>query len=194
MGVDDAVNRQFLVRADRFALVTKDEGNVSVPFAVQNGQTFINSAFIADGTITNAKIGNAAITTAKIGDAQIDTLRIKGNSVIVPAAFEWQGGAYANDTEYTLIDGVVSLDYGAQLIMVAALRQSYFNTERHTRATLYLNGNQVAEFYAGAPNDSPVMMATTYAGAGVHRFTIKWWAWKDVVLNKVTLAVWGAMR
>ncbi|MNC33704.1 Fibronectin type III protein [compost metagenome] len=58
LGVDDAGNRQFLVRADRFALVTKDEGNVSVPFAVQNGQTFINSAFIADGTITNAKIGN----------------------------------------------------------------------------------------------------------------------------------------
>lgn len=28
------------------------------PFAVKNGQTFINDAFIQDGTITNAKIGD----------------------------------------------------------------------------------------------------------------------------------------
>jgi hypothetical protein len=28
------------------------------PFAVVNGQVFISSAFIQDGTITNAKIGN----------------------------------------------------------------------------------------------------------------------------------------
>ena len=31
---------------------------MSVPFAVQNGQVFMNSAFIQDGSITNAKIGN----------------------------------------------------------------------------------------------------------------------------------------
>ncbi|MCI3945557.1 hypothetical protein K0038_02599 [Pseudomonas syringae] len=50
---------QFLVSADRFAIVNSIAGGpVSVPFAVQNGQVFINSAFIQDGTITNAKIGS----------------------------------------------------------------------------------------------------------------------------------------
>ncbi|MEG5263222.1 DUF1983 domain-containing protein [Pseudomonas sp. JDS28PS106] len=50
---------QFLVSADRFAVVSSMAGGaIAVPFAVQNGQVFINSAFIQDGTITNAKIGN----------------------------------------------------------------------------------------------------------------------------------------
>jgi hypothetical protein len=50
---------QFLVAADRFAIVNSIAGGaVSVPFAVQNGQVFMNSAFIQDGTITNAKIGS----------------------------------------------------------------------------------------------------------------------------------------
>jgi predicted phage tail protein len=50
---------QFLVSADRFAVVNSMAGGaISVPFAVQNGQVFMNSAFIQDGTITNAKIGN----------------------------------------------------------------------------------------------------------------------------------------
>lgn len=50
---------QFLVSADRFAIVNSMAGGaLSVPFAVQNGQVFMNSAFIQDGTITNAKIGN----------------------------------------------------------------------------------------------------------------------------------------
>jgi uncharacterized coiled-coil protein SlyX len=49
---------QFLVSADRFAIVNGINGNLSVPFAVQNGQAFLQSAFILDGTITNAKIGS----------------------------------------------------------------------------------------------------------------------------------------
>ncbi len=57
--VDGQLQSQFLVSADRFALVnTIAGGAVSIPFAVQGGQVFMNSAFIQDGTITNAKIGN----------------------------------------------------------------------------------------------------------------------------------------
>lgn len=47
-----------LFLADRFALLNLANGVTSVPFAVENGQTFIRSAFIQDGTISNAKIGN----------------------------------------------------------------------------------------------------------------------------------------
>jgi predicted phage tail protein len=49
---------QFLVSADRFAIVnTLAGGAVSVPFAVQGGQVFMNSAFIENGSITMLKIG-----------------------------------------------------------------------------------------------------------------------------------------
>ncbi|MEE5162175.1 DUF1983 domain-containing protein [Pseudomonas alliivorans] len=54
----------FMVSADRFAVVNSMAGGaISVPFAVQNGQVFINSAFIQDGTITNAKIGSFISST-----------------------------------------------------------------------------------------------------------------------------------
>lgn len=49
---------QILVLADRFAVMTQAGGTVTLPFVIQNGQTFINDAFIQDGTISNAKIGN----------------------------------------------------------------------------------------------------------------------------------------
>lgn len=49
---------KFLVSADLFAVVNGINGTLSSPFAVTGGQVFMNSAFIQDGTITNAKIGN----------------------------------------------------------------------------------------------------------------------------------------
>lgn len=45
---------KFIIDADMFAI---GQGG-TIPFAVTDGQTFIKSAFIQDGTITNAKIGN----------------------------------------------------------------------------------------------------------------------------------------
>lgn len=49
---------QFLVNVDRFAVVNGLGGSdIAVPFIVQNGQTFISSAFIQDGSITMLKIG-----------------------------------------------------------------------------------------------------------------------------------------
>ena len=55
---------QFLVSADRFAVVgALAGGQVFTPFVVQNGQVFMASAFIQDGTITNAKIGDFISST-----------------------------------------------------------------------------------------------------------------------------------
>lgn len=48
----------FAVMANRFAVLNPSGSGFVSPFAIQNGQVFINSAFIQDGTITNAKIGN----------------------------------------------------------------------------------------------------------------------------------------
>ncbi|MGE8150899.1 phage tail protein [Pseudomonas vancouverensis] len=103
----EGLQSQFLVSADRFAVVnTVAGGTPSVPFAVQGGQVFMRSAFIQDGSITSAKIANAAIgyaqiadavigtakiadaqiTTAKIQDLAVDTLKIAGRAVTLPVS------------------------------------------------------------------------------------------------------------
>lgn len=61
---------QFLVSADRFAVVNGINGSLSSPFAVQGGQVFMNEAFIQDGTITNAKIGSYISSTNYVAGQQ----------------------------------------------------------------------------------------------------------------------------
>ena len=63
-GPDGVTQSQFVVSADRFAVVgTLAGGQVFTPFVVQNGQVFMASAFIQDGTIGNAKIGSFIAST-----------------------------------------------------------------------------------------------------------------------------------
>ncbi|MHC8321118.1 TipJ family phage tail tip protein [Pseudomonas sp. GB2N2] len=94
---------QFLVSADRFAIVNGINGNLSVPFAVQNGQAFLQSAFILDGTITNAKIGSYISSTNYIAGQQgwilnkDGTLEING---IVPG----QGRLVINSLNVSVYD------------------------------------------------------------------------------------------
>lgn len=95
---------QFLVSADRFAIVnTIAGGAISVPFAVQGGQVFMNSAFIMDGAITNAKIGNYISSTNYIAGQQgwilnkDGTLEING---IVPG----QGRLVINSLNVSVYD------------------------------------------------------------------------------------------
>ncbi len=57
--VDGELQSQFLVSADTFAVVNEINGVLSSPFTVQNGQVFMRSAFIQDGSITMLKIGEA---------------------------------------------------------------------------------------------------------------------------------------
>jgi predicted phage tail protein len=64
------VSSQFVVRADTFMLLNLASGVPVSPFAVTGGQTFINSAFIQDGTITNAKIGAYISSTNYIAGQQ----------------------------------------------------------------------------------------------------------------------------
>ncbi|WMN15593.1 phage tail protein [Pseudomonas piscis] len=52
------VSSQFVVRADTFMLLNLANGTPISPFSVSGGQTFIRSAFIENGSITNAKIGD----------------------------------------------------------------------------------------------------------------------------------------
>lgn len=54
--------------ADQLVLLSGQGDLTYSPFAVINGQVFINQAFIQDGTITSAKIKDASITSAKISN------------------------------------------------------------------------------------------------------------------------------
>ncbi|HHM5372438.1 TPA: host specificity protein J [Pseudomonas aeruginosa] len=55
---------QFLVDVNRFAVVNTANGQLTAPFVIQNGQTFISQALIGTGWITNAMIGNVIQSTA----------------------------------------------------------------------------------------------------------------------------------
>ncbi|MNO98033.1 hypothetical protein D3C76_897640 [compost metagenome] len=66
---------QVYVMADRFAVLNTANGNVAVPFAVQNGQVFMEDAFIR----------NLSITSAKIAVANVDTLHLKDGAVTLSA-------------------------------------------------------------------------------------------------------------
>ena len=57
-GPGGVVESRFIVSADQFAIYSVSGGYTSVPFAVYNGNTYINSAFIQDGTINMLKIGD----------------------------------------------------------------------------------------------------------------------------------------
>ncbi|WP_024551910.1 host specificity protein J [Franconibacter helveticus 513] len=61
LGVENTpsgMQSQVIFLADRFAVMSQAGSAVSLPFVIQNGQTFIRDTFIQDGTITNAKIGS----------------------------------------------------------------------------------------------------------------------------------------
>ncbi|MFP3432088.1 host specificity protein J [Paraburkholderia sp. SIMBA_061] len=55
---------QILFQADRFGLLSMANGQAYSPFVIQNGQTFINQAFIGYGWIQNAMIGDVIQSTA----------------------------------------------------------------------------------------------------------------------------------
>lgn len=95
---------QFLVAADRFAVVnTIAGGAVSVPFAVQGGQVFINQAFIQDGTITNAKIGSYISSTNYVA-GQSGWLLNKDGTLEINGIIPGQGRLVINSQNVSVYD------------------------------------------------------------------------------------------
>ncbi len=64
---DGSFQSQILFQADRLALINVINGQVTTPFVIQGGQTFISQALIGTAWINTANIADAAITNAKIG-------------------------------------------------------------------------------------------------------------------------------
>ena len=77
---EGVLRSQFLVSADRFAIVsTLAGGQVFTPFTVDNGQVFMRSAFIQDGSISMLKIGQALQSDNYIAGVQGWRLDKAGN-------------------------------------------------------------------------------------------------------------------
>lgn len=55
---DGSYQSQILMQADRFAVINLVNGNITSPFVIQGGQTFISQAMIGNAWITNAMIGD----------------------------------------------------------------------------------------------------------------------------------------
>ncbi|HEX8591765.1 MAG TPA: DUF1983 domain-containing protein [Pseudomonas sp.] len=69
---------QFIVAADRFAIVNVSGAAAVSPFAVQGSQTFIADAFIRDASITNAKIGDQIYSSNYVANQSGWVLRKDG--------------------------------------------------------------------------------------------------------------------
>lgn len=61
---DGSYQSQILMQADRFAVINVVNGNITSPFVIQNGQTFISQALIGTGWIQNAMIGDVIQSNA----------------------------------------------------------------------------------------------------------------------------------
>lgn len=79
------IESQVIVAASKFAVLDPNTtGSLRAPFIIQGGIVYMDTAFIRDGTITNAKIADATITNAKIALATITNAQI-ANATIVTA-------------------------------------------------------------------------------------------------------------
>lgn len=86
---DSGNGSQFLVQADRFAMITGTNGNITSPFVVSGGQTYIQSAMIQDASIGSAKIsdlqsdnysgGTAGWKITKDGTAEFNDVTVRGH-------------------------------------------------------------------------------------------------------------------
>lgn len=76
--VGGVLQSQFLIEASRFAVMNTANGAATVPFVVEGGQVFMNSAVVKDASITNAKIG-AVIQSNNWGAASGNQWRLHKN-------------------------------------------------------------------------------------------------------------------
>ncbi len=88
---DGSYQSQFLVQADRFAVINVVNGNVTSPFVIQAGQTFISQALIGTGWIQNAMIGDVIQSTA-VGAGGLPRWKLDKNASLTMRGLNANGG------------------------------------------------------------------------------------------------------
>lgn len=114
---DGSYQSQFLVQADRFAVINVVNGAVTSPFVIQGGQTFISQALIGTGWIQNAMIGDVIQSNA-VGAGGQPRWRLDKNGTFAMTGPVAGGGYMAmNDQSlrFTANNGVVVVEVGTLL-------------------------------------------------------------------------------
>ncbi|WP_430233560.1 phage tail tip fiber protein [Providencia rettgeri] len=174
------VTTQIGFSADTFAIFNPVSGKLETAFAVVNGQVFIGSGFIQDGSITNAKIGNVIQSNDfKKGEKgwQIDK---NGNPEFNDGTF--RGKVYANGGEF---NGTV---YVEKLIGDNATATVY---KEATKDEIHGNRyDQVIEtsviYVGGMPYDIDLLMPTMQFESSCSTSTGIKAAYVQVIIDGVT--------
>ncbi|HCM9471525.1 TPA: DUF1983 domain-containing protein [Enterobacter hormaechei subsp. steigerwaltii] len=118
---------QVLFLADRFAVMAQAGGAVTLPFVIQNGQTFIRDTFIQDSTISNAKIGNYIQSSTwdgtgnvgwhinKSGYATFNNVTVRGSIYATNGNFSFNGSGNT-----TVINGngvTINIPGGGRIVL-----------------------------------------------------------------------------
>jgi hypothetical protein len=157
-----AVESQILLSADRLAVVSEANGGIITPFVVQNGQVFINQAFIGDAWIKAAHIQNAAV----------DTLTIAGNAVTTMASASGIGSASVTFNAY---GAPIYLAVTGVGIFWSPTGDAFSGT---TGLTIFRDGTAINSISTTGLNNSGVERSQSatcvhidYPGAGTHTYT-----------------------
>ena len=118
---------QVIFLADRFAVTHQAGAQVTLPFVIQNGQTFIRDTVIGDGTIGNAKIGsyiqsstwdgtgNVGWHINKSGYATFNNVTVRGSIYATNGNFSFNGSGNT-----TVINGngvTVNIPGGGRIVL-----------------------------------------------------------------------------
>ena len=118
---------QVIFLADRFAVTHQAGATVTLPFVIQNGQTFIRNTVIGDGTIDNTKIGSYIQSTTwdgtgnvgwhinKSGYATFNNVTVRGSIYATNGNFSFNGSGNT-----TVINGngvTINIPGGGRIVL-----------------------------------------------------------------------------
>ena len=90
----DSAGSSFTIQADQFAIVSDDESQTKIPFAVDN--TTGTVSFNADVEIDGDLIATGTITGGAIGNGEVDTVQVASNAITLS-----QQESFSNTTSAT---------------------------------------------------------------------------------------------
>lgn len=177
LGVQNTPNgmqSQVIFLADRFAVMSQAGAAVSLPFVIQNGQTFIRDTFIQDGTVGNLKIGNYIQSNTWDGTGNVGW-HINKSGYATFNGVTVRGTVYATDGEFT---GKINATSGTfkgtvqaeSFIGDVAVGQTFSDIEGDnvTRNFVYTDsGNLPGEKHVVIMALVKVQISATEAGAGI---------------------------
>lgn len=144
----------FIIRADSFAIAAPAGSGIAtaVPFIVRTTPTTINGVPVGIGTyIDSVYISNGVITNAKIGNLAVDDAKIASLSVGKLTAGSLQVGAFLSSTNYsTGLSGFILQANGNAEFSNATVRGGIYATSGEIGGTeITVNGMQSPNYSAG---------------------------------------------